>query len=178
MAIEVVPYNPEWKSWFLEIRNQIWPQVSDLVFDIVHVGSTSIEGMSAKPIIDVDIVVKNMDDFEAIKDRLSRIGYAHAGDLGITGREAFNLDYKSKRAHHIYLCTLGSLAYRNHILLKKHLSENPDAFKRYNDLKLGLAETSDTRESYWRSKTRLILEFLEKEGLSDKELYAIRKDNL
>jgi GrpB-like predicted nucleotidyltransferase (UPF0157 family) len=178
MAVEVVPYNPDWKSWFIEIRNQIWPQVSDLVFDIVHVGSTSIEGMSAKPIIDIDIVVENMDDFEEIKTRLARLGYTHVGDLGITGREAFNLDYESKRAHNLYLCMLDSGAYRNHVLLKKHLSENPDAFKRYNDLKLGLAETSDTRESYWKSKTMLILEFLEKEGLSDEELDAIRKDNL
>lgn len=178
MAIQVSPYNPEWKTWFLELRKQIWPQVSDLVLDIVHVGSTSIEGMSAKPIIDIDIVVDDMENFEAIKGRLSRLGYTHVGDLGITGREVFNLDYEHKIPHHLYLCSSDSGAYRNHILLKKHLTENPDAFKRYNDLKLGLAETSDSIDSYWRSKTLLILEFLEKEGLSQDELESIRNDNL
>ena len=178
MAVQVIPYDPEWKGWFLELRSQIWPLVSDLVFDIVHVGSTSIEGMSAKPIIDIDIVVDSMDYFEAIKARLSRLGYIHQGNLGIKGREAFKLDYDHKIPHNLYLCPVDSSAYRNHILLKKHLTENPDAFKRYNDLKLGLAETAYSIESYWRSKTLLILELLEKEGLSQDELESIRKDNL
>jgi GrpB-like predicted nucleotidyltransferase (UPF0157 family) len=178
MAVQVIPYNPEWKEWFNELRNQIWPQISDLVIDIVHVGSTSIEGMSAKPIIDIDIVLDSMNYFEAIKARLSRLGYIHQGDLGIKGREAFKLDYDPKIPHHLYLCPVDSSAYRNHSLLKKHLTENPDAFKRYNDLKLGLSKTADSIDSYWRSKTLLILEFLEKEGLSEDELDSIRKDNL
>jgi GrpB-like predicted nucleotidyltransferase (UPF0157 family) len=178
MGIQVVPYSPEWKTWFLELRNQIWPQISDLVLDIVHVGSTSIEGMSAKPIIDIDIVVDSMDYFKVIKARLSRLGYIHQGDLGIKGREAFKLDYDPKLPHHLYLCPVDSGAYRNHTLLKKHLAENPDAFKRYNDLKLGLADTADSIDTYWRSKTLLILEFLEKEGLNQDELESIREDNL
>ena len=178
MTIQVVPYNSEWVFWFKEIRDQIWPQIADLVLDIVHVGSTSIEGMSAKPIIDIDIVVDSMDNLDAIKGRLSRLGYTHQGDLGIKGREAFKLDYIPKIPHHLYLCKIDSSAYRNHVLLKKHLVENPEAFKRYNDLKLGLSETSNSIESYWRSKTLLILEFLEKEGLPPDELEEIKNSNL
>lgn len=178
MSVQVIPYNPEWREWFLELRSQIWPQISDLVFDIVHIGSTSIEGMSAKPIIDIDIVVDSMDYFDAIKARLSRLGYIHQGDLGIKGREAFKLDYDHKIPHHLYLCQVDSSAYRNHTLLKKHLTENPDAFKRYNDLKVGLAEAAESIDTYWRSKTLLILEFLEMEGLSQDELDSFRKDNL
>ena len=177
MAVEVVPYNHEWKNWFLELRSQIWTQVSDLVLDIVHVGSTSIEGMSAKPIIDIDIIVKDMDDFDEIKFRLTRLGYNHVGDLGIKGREAFDLDYQHKYKHNLYLCTVDSIAYKNHILLKKHLTENPDSFKRYNELKLGLAKTSNTRENYWKAKTELILEFLMKEGLEKVYIDSIREDN-
>ena len=64
------------------------------------------------------------------------------------------------------------------MLLKKHLAENPDAFRMYNDLKMGLAESSESREDYWRSKTLLILEFLEAEGMSRDELDSIRDDNL
>lgn len=177
MTIEVVQYNPEWGTWFRELRNQIWPLVSDLVFDIVHVGSTSIEGMSAKPIIDIDIVIESMDGFHEIKKRLSRLGYIHQGNLGVRGREAFKLEYDHKMPHHLYVCLVGSTAYRNHIMLKKHLIENPEAFKRYNDLKLELSISTDSIETYWRSKTLLILEFLEKEGLSKDDLESIRKDN-
>ncbi len=178
MSIQVIPYDPKWREWFNEIKNQIWPHVSDLALDIVHVGSTSIEGMGAKPVIDIDIVVPDMGDLEAINSRLGRIGYKHQGDLGIEGREAFGLDYEHNHAHHLYLVAVDSTAYRNHILLKKHLIENPDAFRMYNDLKLGLAESSENIERYWRSKTMLILEFLEAEGMSKDELDSIRDDNL
>lgn len=162
----------------MEIRNQIWPQISDLALDIVHVGSTSIEGMGAKPIIDMDIVVSDMGDLDAIASRLGRIGYIHQGDLGIEGREAFSLDYEHKHAHNLYLVTVGSTTYRNHMLLMIHLTENPEAFRRYNNLKMGLAKSSESVELYWRSKTELILEFLEAEGMSKDELASIRGDNL
>jgi len=56
--------------------------------------------------------------------------------------------------------------------------ENTEDFRRYNDLKIGLAGSVSSREDYWRSKTMLILEFLEKEGLSKEEIEQIRKDNL
>jgi len=178
VSVRVLPYDFRWSEWFREIRNQVWAQVSDLVLDVVHVGSTSIEGMSAKPIIDIDIVVPDMADVDEIISRLGRIGYNHQGDLGIKGREAFGLDYIHKYPHHLYLVTIDSTAYRNHVLLKKHLTENLEAFRRYNDLKLGLAESSESREAYWRSKTSLILEFLEAEGMSVDELESIRDDNL
>ena len=178
MSIQVLPYDPRWREWFIEIRNQIWPHVSDLALDIVHVGSTSIEGMGAKPVIDIDIVVPDMGNLDAIASRLGRIGYIHQGDLGILGREAFGLDYEHKHTHHLYLVAVESTAYRNHMLLKKHLTENPEAFRRYNDLKMSLTESSESIERYWRSKTELILEFLEAEGMSKDELASIRDDNL
>ena len=178
MSIQVLPYDPRWREWFIEIRNQIWPHVSDLALDIVHVGSTSIEGMGAKPVVDIDIVVPDMGNLDAIASRLGRIGYIHQGDLGILGREAFGLDYEHKHAHHLYLVAVDSTAYRNHMLLKKHLTENPEAFRRYNDLKMSLTESSESIERYWRSKTELILEFLEAEGMSKDELASIRDDNL
>lgn len=178
MSIQVLPYDQRWKEWFRDIRTQVWTQISDLVLDIVHVGSTSIEGMGAKPIIDMDIVVPDMGDIDEIVSRLGRIGYNHQGNLGIKGREVFGLDYKHKYPHHLYLVAVDSTAYRNHVLLKKHLTENPEAFRRYNDLKMGLAESSESREDYWRSKTLLILEFLESEEMSEDELDSIRDDNL
>ncbi len=178
MSVQVLPFNPKWREWFMEIRNQIWPQISDLALDIVHVGSTSIEGMGAKPIIDMDIVVSDMGDLDAIASRLGRIGYIHQGNLGILGREVFGLDYEHKHAHNLYLVVVGSTAYCNHMLLKKHLTENPEAFRRYNDQKMSLAESSESREDYWRAKTELILEFLETEGMSKEELESIRDDNL
>ena len=177
-GIEVVPYNPEWKTWFSELREALWERVHDLVVDIDHVGSTSVEGMSAKPIIDIDIVLDDWDKFPMLVERLAGLGYVHVGDLGIKGREAFNLEAKPKYPHHLYACHKDSTAYRNHVLLRKHIRENPVDFHRYIDLKLGLAESAKSREDYWRSKTLLILEFLEKEGVQSEEIDQIRRENL
>ena len=86
-TVEVLPYDPAWHDWFLEIRSQIWSKLHDLIIDIVHVGSTSIEGMSAKPVIDIDVLVNHWNDFPLISKRLETLGYKHIGDLGISERE-------------------------------------------------------------------------------------------
>ncbi len=177
-SVIVLPYNPAWKERFTELKKSIWPHISDVALDFVHVGSTSIPGMSAKPIIDIDIVINSLDEFDEIKSRLAKIGYYHQGDLGIEGREAFGLEHEHRYAHHLYVCTINSTAYKNHVLLRKHLMENPDAFRRYKDLKIRLAESGLDRESYGREKTHLILEFLGAEGLSDEEFEDIKKQNL
>jgi len=178
LSVEVVPYNPVWEEWFAELKKIIWPHISDVTIDFVHIGSTSIPGMSAKPIIDIDIVIDSLDDFEEIKSRLIKIGYHHQGNLGIEGREAFGLLDESRYAHHLYVCAINSTAYKNHVLLKKHLIENPDAFRRYEDLKIRRAESGMDKESYGRQKTDLILEFLGAEGLSNEELEDIKTQNL
>ena len=145
---------------------------------MIHVGSTSIEGMSAKPIIDIDIVIKNPKYISKISERLVKLGYSHVGDLGISGREAYNLDRAKSYPHHLYVCPRDSNALRNHLFLKKHLSKNPESFKRYNNLKIGLAKSVVSREEYWKSKTMMILEFLRAEGMSEKVLDEIRLQNL
>ena len=177
-AVEVVPYNPEWKTWFDELKAEIWSFISDVALGIIHVGSTSIEGMSAKPIIDIDIIIESHDDFSEIAERLAKLDYYPLGDLGIIGREAFNLNRTPVHPHHLYVCSKDSMALRNHLLLKKNLSENPESFKRYNDLKIDLAKSGLSREDYWKSKTLLIIEFLETEGMSPETLEEIRRQNL
>ncbi len=177
MPVEVSPYNPEWSSWFDEICEPIWDKLCDYVSGIVHVGSTSIEGMSAKPCIDIDIVVDDWEHFKEITEQLESLGYQHIGDLGIEEREAFKYD-SAKHRHNLYVCKKDSTAYRNHVLLKKHLSENSEDFERYKELKLSIAETSVDIDAYCRRKTELILEFLEAEGVSREEIDEIRSQNL
>jgi GrpB-like predicted nucleotidyltransferase (UPF0157 family) len=178
MPILVVPYDAQWKRWFNELREPLWLKISDLIVDIVHVGSTSIEGMSAKPVIDMDIVIDDWAKFPEIVERLSALGYLHQGNLGIKERESFKPVKELKYPHNLYVCHKDSVAYMNHILLRKHLLENPDSFKRYMDLKLTLANEAVDIDEYCRSKTDLILEFLRSEGVGLKELDEIRSENL
>ena len=178
MSVIVVQYNPEWKQWFKELRAPIWEKISDYDVEVIHVGSTSIEGMSAKPVIDIDIVVDSWDNLTDIIERLGELGYSHQGDLGIKEREAFKQVRRLIHPHNLYVCHKDSIAYKNHILLKKHLTENPEAFKRYEHLKICLGKTVSNVDSYCKLKTELILEFLSAEGVSDEELDEIRLENL
>ena len=177
MPVEVDPYNPDWVIWFDEITEPIWDELCDYISGITHVGSTSVEGMSAKPCIDIDIVVDDWDDFQEITEHLEKLGYHHIGNLGIEEREAFKYE-EAKHRHNLYVCKKDSTAYRNHVLLKKHLSENPEDFNRYKELKLSLGATSENIDEYCRQKTELILEFLEAEGVPEEEIAEIRAQNL
>lgn len=86
-VVEVVPYDPEWKVEFDRIREQLLSYVGDLIITIEHVGSTSIEGLAAKPIIDLDLVMDSYDVLPQIIERLQQHGYEHQGNLGIEGRK-------------------------------------------------------------------------------------------
>ena len=87
--IEVVDYDPHWPETFETLRSRIWTAVGDVALSVEHVGSTSVPGLAAKPIIDISIVVPERSDVRTGISRLATLGYVHRGDLGIAGREAF-----------------------------------------------------------------------------------------
>ena len=94
--VVVEPYNPKWKADFEAIKSEVAQALGEIALSIEHVGSTSVEDLSAKPIIDIDVVIKEEDVSKAIA-RLSKIGYQHEGNLGIAEREAFCYDEEKKK---------------------------------------------------------------------------------
>lgn len=101
----VVPYDESWKLAFEEIKEELESAIGDLVIGIEHVGSTSVEGLSAKPCIDIDVIIKDYSIFDAVVCKLKAIGYIHEGNLGIQDREAFKYSDKPHlRQHHLYVC--------------------------------------------------------------------------
>ncbi|MDZ7547980.1 GrpB family protein, partial [Clostridium perfringens] len=99
--VVVEDYNPIWKEEFKSIKNELLTVLSGKIVSIEHVGSTSVEGLCAKPIIDIDIVIDK--NFEEVKGLLESRGYIYEGDLGIPGREAFRYINKPHlMTHHLY----------------------------------------------------------------------------
>jgi len=141
-----------------------------------------VEGLWAKPILDIDIVVKNeMDSHQAIV-LLERVGYLHVGNLGIEGREVLKYDEDNPlitwMEHHLYVCIEGNENLRNHLLLKRHLENNLQAVKAYSELKRYLAEKfPDDIDAYVDGKTELITSILEAEGMDLDELERIEAIN-
>ncbi len=132
----VMPYDTKWKSDFENIKMEIESAIGDLIISIEHVGSTSVEGLSAKPCIDIDVVIKDYSVFDNVVSRLKTIGYIHKGNLGIKDREAFKYSDKPHlQTHHLYVCPQKSEELYRHITFRDFLRNNPDAVKKYGAVK-------------------------------------------
>lgn len=132
----VVPYDEQWKTNFEIIKQHLFPAVKDIIIGIEHIGSTSVEGLSAKPIIDIDIVIKDYSVFDTVVERLAILGYIHEGNLGIKDREAFN--YKGNMdlpKHHLYVCPQFSEELQRHIAFRDYLKNNSEAVLKYSKVK-------------------------------------------
>ena len=136
----IVEYKKDWPHDFLKIKTELQKAIT-VASNIQHVGSTSIPGMKAKPIIDIDVGLENWSDFEAVKKALAEIGYEHEGDKGITGREAFCRNEKVHNEildgidHHLYVCFVDNEEYKRHILFRDYLRNHDEARDRYNYIK-------------------------------------------
>lgn len=134
--VVVLPYDKKWKSDFEAIQKEIEAAAGDLILGVEHVGSTSVEGLSAKPCIDLDVVIKDNSVFGSVADRLTKIGYFHEGNLGIEGREAFRYEGKPHlQMHHLYVCPQDSEELHRHLTFRNFLRTHPDAVKRYSAVK-------------------------------------------
>ena len=134
--VTVLPYDPQWKTDFENIKHELVSVIGDLAICVEHVGSTSVEGLSAKPIIDIDIVIRDYSVFNCVVSRLKTIGYFHNGNQGIKDREAFKYSDKPHlRTHHLYVCPQESKELLRHITFRDFLRNNPEAVKKYSEVK-------------------------------------------
>ncbi|MEE1945942.1 GrpB family protein [Pedobacter sp. KR3-3] len=183
----IEPYNPAWKAEFERIHSIIKAKLNDLDITIQHVGSTSIPGLVAKPILDIDIVLTDKGLLGNVAQRLEGLGYKSMGEQGIVGRFAFKQlsEYVpltnpkcTWQSHHLYVCYSDSLALKNHLLFREALLNDKNLLESYSQLKETLTDNSQiTKEKYWKQKTAFIVSVLEKMGLTAAELEEITKTN-
>ena len=165
--VVVLPYNEQWKHDFLQIKTELTNVLGQLTIEIEHVGSTSVQGLSAKPIIDIDVVIKDYSGLENVILALGKIGYQHEGNLGIAGREAFRYDGKEHlRKHHLYVCPEDSPELKRHIAFRDYLQTHPDAVREYSRIKEEGAELySDDIDRYIEHKSPFIEKIYAEIGL-------------
>ena len=132
----VQSYDESWKTDFIAIRDELDAALKDLALRIEHVGSTSVEGLAAKPIIDIDVVISDRSVLPEVVSALGSIGYSHEGDLGIPGREAFKYEGKDHlRKHHLYVCAQDSEELKRHLAFRDYLRSHPEAASEYGRIK-------------------------------------------
>jgi len=165
--VVVLPYDRAWKFAFEEIKREIVGAIGDLIIGIEHVGSTSVEGLSAKPIIDIDVIIKDYSILDAVVRKLEAIGYIHEGNLGIKDREAFKYSDKPHlQQHHLYVCPQQSEELHRHITFRDFLRSNPEGVKKYSAVKEKAAQLfPDNIEKYIEYKSPCIEELYKMCGL-------------
>lgn len=169
-VIEIVPHNPHWKKEFEKIKDMINSYIGDLIIKIEHVGSTSIEELSAKPIIDLDVVMDSYDVLPEIIERLEKVGYEYEGNFGVEGREAFKRPQEDGfMKYHLYVCPKDGKGYLEHIAFRDYLRQNEAARKEYEVLKINLAKKHKYDiDSYCDKKTEFVKSILNKTIYSNK----------
>jgi GrpB-like predicted nucleotidyltransferase (UPF0157 family) len=175
--IIVEDYNVNWKNEFYRIRDFLRTVITG--FEITHVGSTSVEGLAAKPIIDLVILVPE-EEQEKVIVLLEALGYSHRWYLGIEGRHAFKgNDYIQNEfmRHHLYVGDKECDSIKNFLLLKDFLKKNNDYIVKYSNLKKENAEKYTDIDLYVEAKSDLIREMLQKAGMSEDALEAIFQAN-
>ena len=165
--VVVLPYDEKWKQDFINIKNELVDALGTLAISIEHVGSTSVEGLAAKPIIDIDVVVKPDDVGKAIT-ALESIGYIYEGNLGIEGREAFAYEGKGHlMTHHLYVCPKDSQELKRHLDFRDYLRSHQQAVEKYCKIKLEAAKLyPDDIEKYIEHKSPIIEEIYASMGIA------------
>lgn len=165
--VTVVQHDSKWNNEFQKIKSYLEKTLKNSIVAIEHVGSTSIEGLYAKPIIDIDVVIKNYDNFQEVKSNLEKLGYYHEGDLGIKDREAFGYIEKHEfMTHHLYVCPQNSKELERHIAFRDYLKTHKEYREKYSEIKLQASKKYPTDiDSYIEFKSPFIAEIYKKIGL-------------
>ena len=157
-AIVIVPYDPAWPEMFERHRRRIVGALGPIARRVDHIGSTSVMGLAAKAIIDIQVSVADVNDESAYLDRLAGAGYP------LRIREPGHRMFRTPALDvHVHICNAGSDWERRHLLLRDWLRQSAEDRDAYAALKTGLqAQDWETMNHYAEAKTELITEVLDR----------------
>ncbi len=168
-TITISPADPGWPHEFEKIASMISEYIGDLIIGIEHVGSTSVPGLAAKPIIDLDVIIEDISVLPKIIERLDSAGYSYEGDLGIAGRESFKRRFNDgMMTYHLYVCQKDGIGYLEHIAFRDYLRSHPEAVREYEEIKKELARVyPHDIDAYLNGKNEFIEKILAESRHSD-----------
>jgi GrpB-like predicted nucleotidyltransferase (UPF0157 family) len=162
----IVDYDPLWPCRFDRLAAVYSRVLEELHHRIEHIGSTSVPGLAAKPIIDIIIVIPSMAGFALLNAAFESLGYLHNGDQDVPGREVFKLKESDIMArclgenpwpHHLYVCPSDSKSLAQMLFFRDYLRTHADTSRRYDELKRGLAQKlRNDRVGYTDAKTAFV----------------------
>lgn len=156
--VHFTPYNPEWPHLFEKEAKGLTAVLGDNCLKVHHIGSTSVPGLSAKAIIDILVVVKDILKVDA--EALETLGYQGRGEMGMPFRRYF-----SNGSYHIHIWQEGSDEIQKHLLFRDYLRTHAETRTAYQALKEDLAEKfKNDRATYTLKKDPFIKTVLKQAG--------------
>ncbi|MRX73538.1 GrpB family protein [Bacillus lacus] len=157
----LVPWSKAWNKEFLLEKEKIQDLMNEYVLNIHHIGSTSIEHLCAKPVIDIAIEVRDFNDGEKASLFLEKLGYFYHGTNILPERHYFSKG--EPRTHQIHLYQYGNKYLLEQIRFRNYLRNHREARIEYEQLKIRLAKLYKTdKHTYAEEKTSLVQSILEK----------------
>ena len=179
--VYLIPYDEKWPELAKREIAAIREALSEINFEIEHIGSTAIPGLAAKPIIDLLIGVAHLSDAAQFIEPLEKLGYSYWRDNPKKDHFYFvkglPLAGGKGRTHHVHLYQIDHHEIKQRLLFRDYLRAHPESLKTYSDLKSTLArEFSDDREAYTNGKTEFVNSILKlaKEEPSSKHLRLVQ----
>lgn len=157
--VKLDPYTSEWKTEFGIEKERLSTILNGHIIDIQHVGSTSIEGCHAKPVIDILIGIESLEYGEALIPILVEQGYIHK--FNVPGEVYFKKQSNGLTTHHIHIAPINGQVWKNQILFRDYLRLHPEKLQEYMQLKQCLAiQFANDRDQYSKGKEDFILQVL------------------
>jgi GrpB-like predicted nucleotidyltransferase (UPF0157 family) len=159
-AVEICPYDPAWPSRFAALGVQLRNALGSVALRIDHIGSTSVPGLAAKPIVDIQVSVAVLNPLDAYRVPLERLGLVFRSE-NTEGTKRYFREAPGTRRTHIHVRRAGSWAEQFALLFRDFLRAHPEDRDRYAELKRGLArELRDDRQAYTEAKVPFIWEMM------------------
>jgi GrpB-like predicted nucleotidyltransferase (UPF0157 family) len=163
--IVVVPYDSQWPRRFEREAQALRKTLSGVLLDVRHVGSTAVPGLSAKPVIDILVVVRDLVALDERNPAMEALGYEPEGALFVPESRFFSKGEPDARTSHLHAYALGHPEIDRHLDLCAYLAAHPTEAERYAALKAELAKDfRDDLLAYSRGKTPLLAELIERAG--------------
>ena len=145
--IQLVPFNPQWKKIYKTETDYLKNTLASEIIDIQHIGSTAIPDIYSKPIIDIMIGIKNLENAEFITQKLVESGYQYFGEANVPGR--LYLRKRNTNNFNIALCQYQGDIWINNILFRNYLLKHPEAAAAYSSFKKNVFDSgADTLLKY------------------------------
>ena len=153
--VRLAQYSPEWKMLYEEEERLLKDLIGEYVIDIQHIGSTSVPGLIAKPIIDIGIAIKDFEEGQRLVKPIESLGYEYKGENGIPKRHYFVKG--NPTTHHLHIVEIDSEEWKKNITFRDALRKDENLAKEYAKLKLNLAEKFKyDRVAYTDGKTDFV----------------------